>query len=106
MSTELRFHPAATAEAVEASEYLDSERFGFGELFELELDELCERILEYPESGSPLHEYPAEFGVRAHSMSRFRYSLIVATVDGSRVVYAVAHHSRLPGYWKERLRGR
>lgn len=44
---ELAFHPAARAEAVAAAIYLESERVGYGELFEAELGELCDRIVRY-----------------------------------------------------------
>jgi hypothetical protein len=33
----------------------------------------------------------------------FRYSLIVASVQGEPVVFAVAHQHRRPGYWADRL---
>lgn len=101
--TTLAFHPAARAEAVAAAVYLEVEREGYGEKFERELADLCERIICHPSSGSLLADYPSEFDVRAFPMSTFRYSLIVATVDGVAMIYAVAHQHRRPGYWRDRL---
>lgn len=101
---ELAFHPAASKEAVEASAYLEAARFGYGDKFEDELGELCSHITEHPESGSPVRGYPPQFDVRSYRMRTFRYSLIVATVAGVPLVYAVAHQHRKPGYWRDRLR--
>lgn len=104
MSPELTFHPAARAEAIAASLYLESERVSYGEEFVDELGELCERILRHPRSGTPLIGYPPELDVRSYAMNTFRYSLIIAIVDDTPMVYAVAHQHRKPGYWRDRLR--
>lgn len=102
---ELVFHPAARAEAVAASEYLESERIGYGEVFEDELDQLLERIVQFPKSGRRIHPYSPELDIRAYPMTTFRYSVIMAVGDGQPIVYAIAHHHRAPGYWLKRLRG-
>jgi plasmid stabilization system protein ParE len=104
MMRELTFHPAARVEAVAAAVYLEAERIGYGEKFEVELASLSDQILRHPKSGTSLPGYPAEFEVRAFRMKTFRYSLIVATVDGELLVYAVAHQHRRPGYWRDRLK--
>src|SRR5688572_6815418 len=98
----LSFHPAARAEAVAAAIYLEAERSGYGEKFEDELGHLGDRIINHPRSGSRLEGYPGELEVRSFRMQSFRYSLIVATVDGEPMVYAVAHQHRRPGYWRDR----
>ena len=100
---EIPFHPAARAEAVTASVYLESERVGYGERFEQELDDVLARIEEFPKSGKPLPGYPETLDVRAYPMSTFRYSVIVASPGGTLMVYAVAHQHRRPGYWLERI---
>jgi toxin ParE1/3/4 len=99
---EVQFHPAARAEAVAASEYLESERIGYGELFEDELDRLIERIVRYPKSGRRL-DYSSELDIRAYPMTTFRYSVVVGIGDGQPIIYAIAHHHRKPGYWQSRL---
>lgn len=101
---ELAFHPAARAEVVAAAVYLETERIGCGEKFDAELGDLCHQILRYPKGGSPLDEYPTRLEVRAFRMKTFRYSLIVATVEGEPIVYAVAHQHRKPGYWRDRVK--
>jgi plasmid stabilization system protein ParE len=62
------------------------------------------QIAEHPESGPRLPGYPYELEVRAFRVRTFRYTLIVATVNRERVVYAVAHQHRRPGYWQDRLK--
>ena len=68
-----------------------------------EFDALVARIREFPHSGALLAGYPPEFEVRVFHFKSFRHSLIVATVDGATMVYAVAHQRRRPGYWKDRI---
>jgi plasmid stabilization system protein ParE len=103
VNDEIRFHPAARAEVVAAAVYLESKRVGYGEKFDRELVALCERIVRHPNSGTPLDEQPDEFEIRSFRMTTFRYTLLVATVDGEPMVYAVAHQHRKPGYWYDRL---
>jgi plasmid stabilization system protein ParE len=100
----LRFHPAARAELIEALVYLEEHRPGYGDKFAAEVEELIERIVQLPESGAPLSGYPPELDVRAFRSKTFRYALIVATLDGERMVHAIAHQHRSPGYWASRIR--
>jgi plasmid stabilization system protein ParE len=100
----LRFHPAARAELIEATVYLEEHRPGSGHEFANAVEELLKRIIQLPESGAPLSGYPPEFDVRAFRLRRFQYSLIVAVVDGRPMVEAVAHQRRRPGYWANRIR--
>lgn len=99
----LGFHPAARVELVEAILYHEGRRPGYGSRFEAEVDEVVDRVGRFPESGSLLSNYPPELDVRAFPLRTFRYSLIVATVDDQRLVYAVAHQHRRPSYWRKRL---
>ncbi len=102
---ELRFHPAAALEAIEAIEasaYLEESRLRYSEKFEAELDRLCARIIDHPRSGTRLPDYPGELEVRSYRMQIFRYSFFVATVNGAPVVLAVAHH-RKRGNWRDRV---
>ncbi len=101
---ELRFHPAARIELVQAIVHHEAARPGYGAKFEAEVEDLVARVLEFPQSGSPLPAYPPGFDVRAFHLPSFRYSLLVADVDGQWMVYAVAHQLRRPGYWRGRLK--
>jgi hypothetical protein len=37
-------------------------------------------------------------------VQRFRYSVVYTVIDDDLRIYAVAHHSRRPGYWLARVR--
>ena len=102
--SELRVHQAARIELVEAGIYYESQRPGYGQKFEAEFDTVLERVIQFPESGGRLPGYPPELEVRAFHFKTFRHALIVGAVEGVRMVYAVAHHHRRPGYWKNRVK--
>jgi plasmid stabilization system protein ParE len=101
---DLRFHPAARAEFIEAIVYHEQQRPGYGEKLVTEVEGLLERAARFPASGSPLPGYPPELDVHAWRLQTFRYSLIIADVKGERIVCAVAHERRRPGYWANRMR--
>lgn len=101
--TELRFHRSARIELVEAATYYESRRLRYGRKFEADFEAVVERVIRFPESGGLLPDYPEEFAVRAFHFKTFRHVLMVGTVDGVLIVFAVAHHHRRPGYWKNRL---
>lgn len=70
------------------------------------LDEVSARVEQaasFPRSGSPLVGFEDHHDVRKHVVRRFRYVVTTALVDGVLTVIAVAHTSREPGYWRERL---
>ena len=102
---DVRFHPAARAELVEAIRYHEDARPGFGSKFQSEVEVLLARIVDFPQSGRTLPGYPPRFEIRAFRLHRFRYALLVAPVEHELVVFAVAHSSRKPGYWRDRLPG-
>lgn len=100
---QLRFHPLARVEYVEAIVYLEQRREGYGERFEAEVDAVLDRIRQFPRSGARVPDLPAEADVRAFPLHVFRYTLMVSFESDSAVVYAVAHQHRRPDYWKSRV---
>ena len=91
------FHPEAEQEFVEAAAYYERNVRGLGERFGSEVRHAIERLLEYPELGSPI-----DADLRRLLLTRFPYFLIYSfTADLLRVV-AVAHSRRRPGYWRTR----
>ena len=100
----LRLHPAALVELDEAVDYLEARRAGFGALL---FDEVTRRIAQaarWPSSGPPVAGFAERHDVRQFVVKRFRYVVVTALVRGERLVVAVAHTSRRPGYWRERLK--
>lgn len=87
-----------------AANWYDRERFGLGTEFsdvvEAAIDLIEENIL-------PLSPMPGKSGAKGAKrliLKRFPYDIVVIERTSEVVVIAVAHHSRKPGYWRERIR--
>ena len=92
------FHPEAEQEFVEAAAYYERNVTGLGQRFGREVRHAIDRLLEYPELGSPMDQ-----DLRRLMLTRFPYVLIYSfTPDMLRIV-AVAHVRRRPGYWRARV---
>jgi hypothetical protein len=100
----LRILAAAAEEAAEAAAWYEMQRPGLGTEFEravnTALDLLEEEIV-------PLASVPGTAGERGAKrliLKRFPYDVVVRERGDEVVVIALAHHSRRPGYWRDRLR--
>jgi plasmid stabilization system protein ParE len=102
--TRPRLHPAARVEYVEALLYLEAQREGYGERFEVEIEATLDRIRDFPQSGALIDGYPRDVEARAFPLRRFRYTVMVVLEAEGPLVYAVAHQNRRPGYWHDRSR--
>jgi toxin ParE1/3/4 len=100
----LRFHPAALDELDAAVDYHEAERAGYGALLFAEATERVGQAARLPRSGVRVEGFDAALDVRLFALRRFRYVVITARVRDERFVVAVAHTSREPSYWRERLR--
>ncbi|MEM7157573.1 MAG: hypothetical protein AAF799_32335 [Myxococcota bacterium] len=84
--------------------YLEREREGYGFVLLDEYEAKLRQIQRFPR-GAPLsRDVPERYEFRAFKLKRFRYSMIVGELDGVLTLVAFAHHSRAPGYWRERLK--
>ena len=92
------FHPEAENELEDARDFYDDREFGLGSHFLDEVRATVDRIIEYPNSW-PLYSHRT----RRCICNRFPYSVIYRHTETEVTIYAVAHHSRKPGYWKKRL---
>lgn len=99
----LSFHPAALDELDAAVAWHENERPGRGaRLF----DSVARRVLQaarFPNGGPPIAGFPDHNDVRQFVVKHAPYVLVTALIRGQRMVVAVAHTSRAPGYWRERL---
>jgi len=93
-----RFHEAADAELAEAIRFYDGTASGLGDRFLAEVKAANRRIEQYPEI-APVIKY----GVRAKALSTFPYTLMYVLDPDDLFIVAVAHQSRRPGYWADRL---
>ena len=93
-----RFHEAAEAELTEAILYYDGKAAGLGDRFLAEIKTATRRIERYPEIAQVI-----DLGVRAKVLVSFPYSLMYVLDPDDLFIVAVAHHSRRPAYWADRL---
>ena len=99
----IRILQEAVEEAIEAANWYDRERKGLGKVFadavEIAIDLIEEEIIPL----SPMPGKSGAKGVKRLILKRFPYDIVVTESDIEIVVIAVAHHSRLPGYWRKRI---
>jgi hypothetical protein len=100
----VRILQEAAEEVAAAADWYDRERPGLGTEFsdavEAAIDLIEEDIL-------PLFPLPGKSGAKGTTrliLKRFPYDIVVIERSSEAVVVAVAHHSRKPGYWRERTR--
>jgi hypothetical protein len=98
----VRIHRAAAQEAVEAAVWYELQRPGLGTefagavqaAFDLLEGEVCPLL---PATGAA-----GRRNVLRLMLRRFPYDIVVVARGGELLVLAVAHHSRRPGYWRDR----
>lgn len=71
---------------------------GLGRHFWVEIRRVVGLLLEYPESGREIRE-----GIRKWQLRKFRYAIIYSQPDAHVLILAIAHNSRRPDYWMDRL---
>jgi toxin ParE1/3/4 len=93
-----RFHPAAEEELLKAKSYIKSDDFEQGEIFE----QAFTNALNWARI-QPLIFRCFEGEFRKAKVGKFRYSLVFRLRGDEIQILAVAHMSRKPSYWKDRL---
>lgn len=92
------FLPPAVSELQEAIDYYNHQQEGLGTEFRDEVYRTVGRILEYPNAWARLSRRTRR--CRTHC---FPYGLVYGMVGDMVLILAVAHLSREPMYWKNRL---
>jgi plasmid stabilization system protein ParE len=95
----LEMHPEARLEFREAIAYYEDCRECLGLGFSREVYLSINSIAETPQLWSKF-----SFNSRRFLTKRFPYSIIYQILEDSVLIVAVAHQSRKPGYWKDRLK--
>jgi plasmid stabilization system protein ParE len=90
---------AALEEILEIEFYLESQRKGLGDAFREEVNSTTELLLDFPESAPVV----SKKGIRRRLLHRFSYAILYVLTGDSLLVIAVAHTSRAPNYWEDRL---
>lgn len=93
----------ATEELIEAAAWYEMEVSGLGERLIDTFDQAATRLAEPNPPLVPVFGEAAKLGAKRLVLQRFPFSLV--TIANSQVitVVAFAHHSKKPGYWRDRV---
>lgn len=94
-----RLLSVAALELAEAMAWYRARSPRAAERFWLNIHEARHSMALFPKAAPLLAER-----VRRYIVPGYPYDLIYSELTGEIVILAVAHHSRRPGYWKERLK--
>jgi len=98
----VRILEEASQEAIEAAAWYEYEQAGLGAEFFADIDAAIDVIEENFIPLSPLPEEAGDTGAKRLILDRFPYDIVAIELPEETVVIAVAHHSRKPGYWRNR----
>jgi hypothetical protein len=104
VTRKLRILAAAAEEASEAAAWYETQRPGLGSEFERAVDAALDLLEEEIVPLAPALGAAGEHGAKRLILKRFPYDVVVRERGDDIVVIAFAHHSRKPGYWRDRLR--
>jgi plasmid stabilization system protein ParE len=93
-----RFVSSAEEEFADAGSFYESERLNLGDEFIEAIQTAVNLLEEIPEMGSPI-----DSSFRSVLIRRFPYRIIYKIADSEIVIIAVAHQSRHPEYWRDRM---
>lgn len=98
------FHSEAWDEFLAAVAWHDARAERAGRELARAVAKTLEQVDQFPASAPPYARMPARFDVRKIGVSGWPYALVLATVGSNRLVIAIAHDKRKPGYWKRRVK--
>jgi toxin ParE1/3/4 len=93
------FHDHARQELLGSAAFYESKVPGLGDRFIDEIDRCISLLLNAPEIGSPMTDKLRRYVVD----DSFPFAIVYAVLGDVLFVVSVAHHSRRPNYWKNRL---
>jgi plasmid stabilization system protein ParE len=94
----VKYLPSAETELLESALYYEQQSEGLGDCFIRAVEAAERSVAAYPLWGEPW----------AHSLRRqrvrgFPFALIYRLQEKEIIIYAVAHLSRRPEYWRDRI---
>lgn len=96
-----KFVAAARREFLAEVDYYNGESFDLGARFATAVEEATARAVAFPLAGSPYVK-----GTRRVFLKDFPFAVVYRPTTDGVVVFALAHQSRLPGYWQSRVQER
>ena len=103
MSRRVRILDEAANEATEAAAWYERQRAGLGEEFQRAIDAALDLLEEDIVPLNPVPGAAGERGAKRIILKRFPYDVVVRDLGAEVLVIAFAHHSRRPGYWRDRV---
>lgn len=100
---QVRILRQAVEEAEAAGAWYERERQGLGAEFAEAIDAAIEVIEEDFLPLSPMPGNSGTKGAKRLILRRFPYDIVVVERGNEVIVVAFAHHSRKPGYWRNRI---
>jgi plasmid stabilization system protein ParE len=98
-----RYHPAARDELRAAIRYAEADHPGRGVRLEAAVNHVLLRLGRFPRSAPRWPQLQGPFEIRRALVKRHPYLVVYALLPAQLVIIAVAHTSRRPGYWRQRL---
>lgn len=97
----IRILEEAAEEAIEAAAWYEAHRLGLGQEFSRAIEDALDLLQD---EIVPLVRIPFTQDERTKRLilRRFPYDVVVMSRQNEIIVVAFAHHSRLPGYWRNR----
>jgi plasmid stabilization system protein ParE len=99
----LRVLPEARVDSIESALWYHREQAGLGQLLLNEIEFAIQRIGDFPKSYPRWALYDGPDDIRRFFVKRFPYSLIYRYRPEETLIVAVAHMSREPFFWLERI---
>lgn len=95
----IRYNPLARDEVIKTAKYFDAQDEGLGNRFLTAIDKAIREIAK-----APLAWPRTKHGTRKRILVKpFPYTIHYKIVRDELVIVAVAHQSREPDYWKQRV---
>jgi toxin ParE1/3/4 len=99
----VRLESKARAELDAAISWYEEQSPGLGSRLWESIDEVLSRLRTTPDGSTTVPDVPAELGVRRALIRRFPYAVIFMVRGDLVEIIAVAHTSRRPNYWLDRV---
>lgn len=92
------FHPEARIEYLEAVAHYEGRQAGLGARFTIEIESTIQRVVD-----SPSRWRKIDGEIRRCLAQTFPYGVLYSAEPDHVLLLAVMHHSRKPGYWRNRV---
>lgn len=103
MRLRVREHSEAHEELLDAVNWYDSQRTGFGEDFLDAIETAVAQLVDQPEASRVYPGWNRKPVVRQGTMKTFPFQILYYIEGCCLIVVVYAHTRRKPGYWQRRI---